>query len=250
MRGLINPFVLSKTPRVVASLLGYFHQAEPRQTRSNKQNPGCIFRCCGNRALKTRRYGPFLLDLALYLRVLRARGWWQPVPHPVKIPSLACGMGLSPDGVSCALHLSGCSSRGSPVSLVLDGTFSGCGGNRHDGDPVIARPPPLAGSCREATGVAKPAAGHKGPPKPMRILVSAGLRDIRECAPNVTRLRDHRMPCATMALATLTKPAALAPSIRSPSWPYSLAAARESATMVSMMFLSLASTSSKDHDRR
>lgn len=24
-------------------------------------------------------------------------GWWQPVPHPVKIPFLACGMGLSPD---------------------------------------------------------------------------------------------------------------------------------------------------------
>lgn len=62
---------------------------------------------------------------------------------PVKIPFLACGMGLSPDGVSCALHLSGCSSRGSPVSLVLDGTFSGCGGNRHDGDPVIA--PPVVG---------------------------------------------------------------------------------------------------------
>lgn len=48
-------------------------------------------------ALKTRRYGPFLLDLVLYLRVLRARGWWQPVPHPVKVPFLACGMGLSPD---------------------------------------------------------------------------------------------------------------------------------------------------------
>lgn len=38
-----------------------------------------------------------LLDLVLYLRVLRARGWWQPVPHPVKVPFLACGMGLSPD---------------------------------------------------------------------------------------------------------------------------------------------------------
>lgn len=128
-----------------ATLLGYFHQAEPRQTCSNKQNPGRIFRCCGNRALKTRRYGPFLLDLALYLRVLRVRGWWQPVPHPVKIPFLACGMGLSPDGVSCALRLSGCSSRRGPVPLVLDGTFAGCGGNRHDGDPVIARRPPVGG---------------------------------------------------------------------------------------------------------
>lgn len=230
--------------------MGYFHQAEPRQTRSNKQNPGRIFRCCGNRALKTRRYGPFLLDLALYLRVLRARGWWQPVPHPVKIPFLACGMGLSPDGVSCALHLSGCSSRGSPVSLVLDGTFSGCGGNRHDGDPVIVRRPRWRGAVAKRLGWPNLLQDTKDPPKPMRILVSAGLRAIRECAPNVTRLRDHRMPCATMALATLTKPAALAPSIRSPSWPYSLAAARESATMVSMMFLSLASTSSKDHDRR
>lgn len=57
-------------------------------------------------------------------------------------------------------------------------------------------------------------------------------------------------PWATMALATLTKPAALAPSMRSPSWPYSFAAARESATMVSMMDLSLASTSSKVQLRR
>lgn len=190
------------------------------------------------------------MDLALYLRVLRARGWWQPVPHPVKVPFLACGMGLSPDAVSCALHLSGCSSRGSPVSLVLDGTFSGCGGNRHDGDPVIARPPRWRGAVAKRLGWPNLLQDTEGPPKPMRILVSVGLHAIREYAPNVTRLRDHRMPCATMALATLTKPAALAPSIRSPSWPYSLAAARESATMVSMMFLSLASTSSKDHDRR
>ena len=172
-------------------------------------------------ALKTRRYGPFLLDLVLYLRVLRARGWWQPVPHPVKVPFLACGMRLSLDG-----------------------------GNRHDGDPVIARRSHWRGAVAKRLGWPNLLQDTKGPPKPMRILVSAGLRAIRECAPNVTRLRDHRMPCATMALATLTKPAALAPSIRSPSWPYSLAAARESATMVSMMFLSLASTSSKDHDRR
>ena len=60
----------------------------------------------------------------------------------------------------------------------------------------------------------------------------------------------HSTPWATMALATLTKPAALAPSMRSPSWPYSLAAARELATMDSMMDLSLASTSSKVQDRR
>ena len=143
-----------------------------------------------------------------------------------------------------------CSSRGSPVSLVLDGTSSGCGGNRHDGDPVIARPPRWRGAVAKRLGWPNLLQDTEGPPKPMRILVSVGLHAIREYAPNVTRLRDHRMPCATMALATLTKPAALAPSIRSPSWPYSLAAARESATMVSMMFLSLASTSSKDHDRR
>lgn len=194
----------------------------PLRNRWRPSFPAGIFRCCGNRALKTRGYGPFLLDLALYLRVLRARGWWQPVPHPVKVPFLACGMGLSPDA----------------------------GGNRHDGDPVIARRPRWRGAVAKRLGRPNLLQDTEGPPKPMRILVSAGLRAIRECAPNVTRLRDHRMPCATMALATLTKPAALAPSIRSPSWPYSLAAARESATMVSMMFLSLASTSSKDHDRR
>ena len=61
---------------------------------------------------------------------------------------------------------------------------------------------------------------------------------------------DQSTPWATMALATLTKPAALAPSIRSPSWPYSLAAARELATMFSMMDLSLLSTSSNVQERR
>ena len=151
---------------------------------------------------------------------------------------------------SAGLVAARASSRKGPVSGLRDGTFSGCGGNRHDGDPVIARRPRWRGAVAKRLGWPNLLQDTKGPPKPMRILVSAGLRVIRECAPNVTRLRDHRMPCATMALATLTKPAALAPSIRSPSWPYSLAAARESATMVSMMFLSLASTSSKDHDRR
>ena len=151
---------------------------------------------------------------------------------------------------SAGLVAARASSRKGPVSGLRDVTFSGCGGNRHDGDPVIARRPRWRGAVAKRLGWPNLLQDTKGPPKPMRILVSAGLRVIRECAPNVTRLRDHRMPCATMALATLTKPAALAPSIRSPSWPYSLAAARESATMVSMMFLSLASTSSKDHDRR
>lgn len=180
---------------------------------------------------------------------------------------------------SAGLVAARASSRKGPVSGLRDGTFAGWGelraafvgllilrksrffgpgwdflrmrgGNRHDGDPVIARRPRWRGAVAKRLGWPNLLQDTKGPPKPMRILVSAGLRAIRECAPNVTRLRDHRMPCATMALATLTKPAALAPSIRSPSWPYSLAAARESATMVSMMFLSLASTSSKDHDRR
>lgn len=151
---------------------------------------------------------------------------------------------------SAGLVAARASSRKGPVSGLRDGTFSGCGGNRHDGDPVIVRRPRWRGAVAKRLGRPNLLQDTEGPPKPMRILVSAGLRAICECAPNVTRLRDHRMPCATMALATLTKPAALAPSIRSPSWPYSLAAARESATMVSMMFLSLASTSSKGHDRR
>ena len=52
---------------------------------------------------------------------------------------------------------------------------------------------------------------------------------------------DQSTPWATMASATFTKPAALAPSItKSPSWPYSLAACQgHCATMFSMMRLEL-----------
>lgn len=47
---------------------------------------------------------------------------------------------------SAGLVAARASSRKGPVSGLRDGTFSGCGGNRHDGDPVIARrPPPVGG---------------------------------------------------------------------------------------------------------
>ena len=54
---------------------------------------------------------------------------------------------------SAGLVAARASSRKGPVSGLRDVTFSGCGGNRHDGDPVIARRPRWRGAVAKRLGV-------------------------------------------------------------------------------------------------